>query len=325
MLLTDSDIICSADLAAIDSEIVSVAKASKPPILIDGSASICEVTWSECQQTIVASMQAYTSFPLSGGGTMAHQSAVNNIGMPARTQPRIRMNQIVTNDTGYSASNSAFKNWMIYRGLSNFYQSASARMEKDRYDKKQKQYRERAGSMWRSLRAAGLPMVYTPLECPGAKHSFNAGPWSVLTNLSGSGSGPNAEVQPVFVAITYYDGSLYVNQANKNNAESGPSQILAFDIPPSMLLTISIAGLNPPNGIPDPVGLALGTWAPLNATNWNVYVGSSPAAMYLQRESLPIATQTFTLPAAPVFSGSTLAQGQNQDSNLCFQRLVMRG
>jgi len=321
MLLTDSDIISQADFSVVDSEVVGVAANTKPAITIEGSGSVCELTWAECQQRILSAMQTYTSFPAQAG-MAAHQTAINSIGGYARTQPRIRVNQIVTNDTGYSVSQSCIKTWMLYQGLANLYRDAAMRMEKDRYEKRYELYRERALNMWRTLRTSGLPIVYQPLECPGAKHGFNAGTWSAA-NLSGTGVGINL-AQLVYVAVTYYDSSKYVSQTNKGNAESGPSAIVAFTIPLNKLLTVDITSLNPPTGVADPVGLALGIGTPLNATHWNVWVGSSASAMYLQHEGVPIATKTYTLAAAPVLSGTLLAQGQAQDSNLHMQNVVMR-
>jgi hypothetical protein len=337
MLLTDSDIIGVSDLSRLDSEVVPVAATASPPITVDGPGSVCENAWSECASKVLASMQSYVSYPAQTGMPASHMAAVTNVGIPARTQPRVRLNQIVAGDPNYSVSQAPFQTWMIYHALAMFYRDASARMQKDRYKDKYERYERVSEAKWRTLRNNGLPMVYQPMEAPGAKHAFRAGPWAAA-NVTASAGGTNAATQQVLVAITWYDATKYTSRLNppygdldpQHNAESAGSAQLSFVIPVDGLLTVNIASLSPPTGNPDPVGLSAGTWTPLNASNWNIYVGQVPAAnvpatLYLQQEGIPIGTQQFTLAADPIYSGPVLTLGQYPDLNLVFLNVAMRG
>jgi hypothetical protein len=336
MLIVDSDIIGASDLSRLDSEVGPVAKNANPPITVDGPGSICEQAWTECSQKILGAMQSYVSYPAQAGMPATHMAAVSNVGIPARTQPRVRLNQIVASDPNYSASQSPLQTWMLYNALAIFYRDASARLGKDRYEEKYKRYLSDADFKWRTLRNNGLPMCYQPLEAPGAKHAFRPGSWAA-SNVTGSAGGTNADGQTILVAITWYDASKYKSRLSppngdldpQHNAESGPSAQLPFVIQPNNLLTVGISTLTPPTGNPDPVGLAAGTWTPLNATNWNIYVGQPAAAnvpptLYLQEEGIPIATKTFTLAADPVYTGPVLSPGQYPDLNLVFLNIAMR-
>jgi hypothetical protein len=335
MLLVDSDIIGVAALTLVDSEVATVAATAVPAITVDGPGSICEQAWSECSQTILAAMQSYVSVPAQSGAGY-HTAAVQNTGVPARTQARVRLNQIVATDPYYSVSQSPLQTWMAYHALAMFYRDASARFKQDRFKDKFTRYAQEADFKWRRLRSTGLPMVYNPLEAPGAKHAFRAGVWGAA-NVTASAGGTNPAAQPILVAITWYDGSLYTSRLTppagdidpQHNAESGSSLVLPFVIPIDNFLTVSIASLNPPTGYPDPVGLSSGTWTPRNATNWNIYAGLVPAAnvpatLYLQQEGIPIATKQVTLAADPIYIAPVLSLGQYSDIPLAFLNLAMR-
>lgn len=321
MLFTDSDIVTPADLAQIDGEVAAIAATSKPAILIDGPGSICELAWRECGQKILAAQQLYTAVLVATGVSGGHQAAVNYIGGPARNQARTRLNQIVASESQYSAMSSPVQLWLAYTALAAFYRDASARLKQDRLDVKYQRYQKNADFAWRQLRQNGLPWVAQPLEAPGSKHGANAGTWTGanLTIVAGAGT-----AQTLGVAITYYDASRYVSEANTQNAESGPSAILAVNQPASSVLQVSIASLNPPNGAMDQVGLSQGAWTPLNATHWVIWVGQQGSPLYLQA-ALPIATKSYTFGGDPVLSGSQLKQGQWPDLNLVFTNMVGRG
>src|SRR3954469_9172361 len=102
MLFTDSDVITAADLSQIDGELQSVADTQSS--ILEGSGSLCEQAWRECAQRITAAQQLYSTYLAAPGMSSGHQMAVNNTGIPARTQPRIRLNQIVAHDHNYAAS-----------------------------------------------------------------------------------------------------------------------------------------------------------------------------------------------------------------------------
>jgi hypothetical protein len=326
MLYTDNDIASAAALLQIDSEVVTTAAATKPSMVLEGFGSICEQAWRECGQTISAAQQLYSTYMAQPGISAGHMAAINNTGVPARTQPRIKLNQIVAHEPSYANSQSAIQLWVAYSALTLLYRDASSRLDKDRYEEKMNRYRADALRHWNELRATGLPIIVLPLEAPGAKHSRAAGVWAA-GNLSGgtAGSG-SATPRAVQAAITWYDASKYVSQGNKGNAESGPSDVVPFTIPASRTLKVDITGLNPPAGAAEPVGTASGTVIPLCATHWNIYCGQKGSPyLYLQKEGVPVATKTWTLAADPVFGGNVLQPGQWPDSNIVFSNVVMRG
>jgi len=321
MLFTDSDIVSSASLAQIDSEVLSVAAASKPAIQLDGIGSVSEQAWRECGGKVQSAMQMYTSYLASPGMSGGGVAAIYNVGTAARNQVRARLNQVVATESQYSGAASMLQLWLSYAGLRLFFRDASTRLGKDRLETKYERYAKDEDYAWRQLRQNGLPYIAQPLEAPGAKHGANAGSWSTanLSTVAGAGTGPT-----VAVAITYYDASKYVSEANTMNAESGPSDILQIVIPAASVLQASIAGLNPPNGTMDQVGLSQGAWTPLNATHWVIWAGAPGGPLYWQA-AIPIATKTFALAGDPVASGNILGLGQWPDLNLTFQNTVGRG
>ena len=321
MLFTDSDVISAASLAQIDSEIAAVAGATKPPILVDGPGSICEQAWRECATRIISAQQMYSSVFTAVGVSGGHQAAVNYIGGPARNQARARLNQIVAHESQYAASASPIQIWLSYVALGLFFRDASARLKQDRLQVKYDRYRQDADFAWGQLRQIGLPWLAQPMEAPGAKHSANAGTWSASNLAAVAGSGTAQTLQ---VAITYYDQTRYVSETNSQNGESGPSGILPFALADGTVLQVSIAGLNPPTGLMDQVGLSQTAWTPLNASHWVIWAGQPGGPLYWQA-AVPIATPVYVLAGDPVFSGLTLGFGQWPDLLLVFQNTVGRG
>jgi len=321
MLFTDSDVTSAADLLQIDSEVSTVANASKPAIVVDGAGSICELAWRQCGQKILTAQQLYSSVFVAVGTSGSHQAAVNYIGGPARNQARTRLNQVVATESQYANTSSPIQLWLAYSALAMFYRDASARKGNDRFQEKYNRYLENADFQWRQLRQLGLPWIAQPLEAPGSKHGVNAGTWAVANLSTVAGSGTEQALQ---VAITYYDGSKYISEANTANAESGPSEILAFAQPDASVVRVSIASLNPPAGVMPQVGLSQGAYTPLNATHWILWLGAAAGPLYWQA-AVPIGTKTFTLAGDPVLSGAMLGAGQYPDLLLVFQNLVGRG
>lgn len=317
MLYTDADIIAISDLTAIESEVSKVATANG--ITFDPG-----LAWNECRTMLTAVCQLYGRSV--GSGMMAHNAAVMSTGT-VRNVPRFRLNQIITHESQYGGNvNSALKTWVVYRALYFFFRNASNRLGKDKYLDKEKLYKgESEGNAWRVLKSNGIPVVYNPMDCPGAKYAVGAGTWGAA-NTSSVAGGTNASIQNVVVAITYYDSSRYTSQSAKGNAESGPSATVAQAIAANQLLKVDITSLTPPNGVAPATGSAAGVYAPLNATHWSIYVGQSGSStLYLQKEGIPIATKTWTLASDPVYSGSALGNGQYPDEFMQIQDLAMRG
>jgi hypothetical protein len=321
MLFSDSDIVTAADMLQIDSEVASVAQSCNPSITLEGTGSICEQTWRQCGGRIQAAQQMYTSTLAAIGVSGGHQAAVNYIGLQARNQSRTRLNQVVASESQYGAAASGVQMWMAYTALSLFYRDASARLGKDRLQEKYTRYLTDADFQWRQLRQIGLPYVSQPLEAPGAKHGVAPGTWGAanVTMVPGAGT-----AQIWQIAITYYDASRYVSEANTQNAESAPSAILLITVSAASVMQVSIASLNPPTGVMDQVGLSQGPWMPLTATHWTIWAGAPAGPLYRQA-ALPIATKTYTFAGDPVLSGAVLTAGQWPDLNLTFTSVIGRG
>jgi hypothetical protein len=321
-LFSDSDVITSAvDLTQIDGEISDVATAES--ITVDGAGGIIRQAWAEAKNEILRAQQLYNTWygasSLAGGGSWAVLSA----SYTAASIPRVKPAQIVVS-SAYADDVSSLQTWLSYLALRNFYRAAANRKIKDRYEAKFIRYAAAAASAWGTLRANGLPIVFRPLECPGALHAVNAGAWGP-SSVSGVAGG-SAAAALYDIAITYVDQSQYISPAVKGNGESGPGAlVVAFQLAASQHLSASIAGLNPPNGAPDKVGIADGQVVPLNASGWNVYAAATGGALTLQNVSpIPIATLSYTLAAAPTTTGPVLQSGQFPDRNLFFQRTLNR-
>ncbi len=327
-LFTDSDIVTADTLVQMDSEVTLVAKATKQFITMEGPGSICEQAWQECGRKILGAMQSYVSYPAQTGMPASHIAAVTNVGVPARTQSRVRLNQIVSGDSQYGYMKSQVELFVAYHALYLFYRDTASRLSEDRYEKKMNRYQDAATSAWNGLRTEGLPMVYQALAAPAAKHSLNSGTWDSGNLSATSDGGTLTEPLAVQVAVTYCDVSRgYVSQSFNGNAESGPSAMAKISIPAGKVLTVDITSLVPPNGVMDQVGLSQGAWTPLTATNWNLWVGldAPNTPLFLQSERIPIATKTVTLGGDPLLSGSVLRGGQYPDLSLVFMNIAMRG
>jgi hypothetical protein len=339
MLFTDSDLITGASLLALDPEVQAVnamcQKDQTAPIVLDGPGSICEEAWIECRNKLEPQLAAFSTM-FGQAGQQPHLAAVFNTGgsYSSGTRARLRLNQIVAHDIYYSASASQLQKWMRFEALQILFRAAANRLrsnkgDEDRYEKKRRQYASDAQTAWERMRTSGMPYVITYLDAPGAKHAFRAGSWGTA-NLSQTAGG-SGSAGTVYVAITYCSTSGgYVSPISKGNAESGPSAEVSVALSAANLLSVSIASLNPPDGANPPnVGLSQGVTPFLTATHWNVYVGSVAGGdKYLQNGSpIPIATKSYMLADAPVFSGYTLEPGQFADpsANALFGNVITRG
>jgi hypothetical protein len=321
-LFSDSDVITSAaDLAQIDGEIGDVAGAES--ITVDGAGGIIRQAWAEAKNELLRAQQLYNTWygasSLAGGGSWAVLSS----SYTAASISRIKPSQIVVG-SAYANDVSSLETWLSYLALRNFYRAAANRKVKDRYEAKYIRYTGAAATAWGTLRANGLPIVFRPLECPGALHAVNAGTWGAA-NVTGVAGG-SAGAALYDVAVTYVDQSQYLSTAVKGNGESGPSALVAaFQLAASHYLSVSIAGLIPPAGVPDQVGIADGQVVPLNASGWNVYACVTGGVPTLQNGSpVPIATLSYTFAGVPTTTGPALGSGQFPDRNLFFQRTLNR-
>jgi len=307
---TDSDFIDSQDMAGLDSEVVTVAQAENPPIVLDAIAgqlapSLCQSAVDECGRFVMNQGQAFSGFMPPFMMPYNQTAAVIQMVGPSVNRTRYSLSQIVVSAplAGYM---SDLKCWAVYCALYQFYRTAFYRRMNDRYEKKMEMFeREIKLKYWPRVWNTGMPISNTPLVCPGAVHEFNAGTWGPSNVSSTAGTNVNAAGE-YDVAITWVDQSKYVSPSSNGNAESGPSA--------AMTILVS---------------LGLGVITPGNATGWNVYVGvtdSVPYYMWLQNPvPIPIGTLSYTLAGPPVLSGSILMSGQLPDSYQTLQGFFMRG
>lgn len=313
MLFTDSDVLSAGDLAALDAEVAEVAAAED--LIIDGEGSILRQAWEECANEILARMEAFGGhLVFAGGGSWGGRTG---------TQSRVYLTQIVASDA-YARKLSALQRWVLYRALVLFYRAAMNRTVNDRHALKMAQFESDARRHWKALWSRGLPVVWEALPCPGALHEWNAGAWDGA-NLEGVPGGADPE-RTYTVAVTWVDGSRYQSATAKGNAESGPSQVLAYTLPANELLRVDIGTLHPPDGRPGARTPADGAFRTLTATGWNVYVGAAEGPLYLQNGTpLPVGETVYSLPGAPLLAGAVLDPGQVPDTNFTFQNVLQRG
>jgi hypothetical protein len=312
MLFTDDDLLTAEALTAVDPEVPEVA--ATEGIATEGENSILRAAWEECANTLLAKMEQF------GGGL---DEATTPFGL-GTARSRVHLTQIVASDP-YPRKLSALQRWMLYVALQLFYRAATNRTVSDRYEAKRERFETDAERHWKTLAAFGLPVVQEPLPCPGALHEHNSGTWTAA-NLTGVAGGAQAATT-YEVAITWVDGSRYQSAAAKGNAESGPSQTLAFTVPVNQLLRVDITSLVAPTAANQyRWSMADGPLALLNPTGWNLYVGRPDEGLWLQNgQPIPAGTKTYTLAGAPGLSGTPLDPGQKPDARYAFRPILQRG
>ena len=341
MLFTDSDWITGQDLKQIDPLVTAVAKTeqivldTQPGAIVGGlnqAEGICAAAAAEVGQKIQSVTNAFSGYQPPFAMPYNQSMAVINIVGPSVERQRISLSQVVVSNPSPGLW-SPFKRWGVYEALALFYRTASIRKQNDLYEKRRDYYEDEIRKRyWPRAFKIGCPVVNKPMARPGASHEYNAGIWSAdnVNMVAGSNADANTAYD---VAITYVDQSLYLSQptsANANarmNAESEISQRISVLVQTDEVITISIAGLNPPNGqAPINVSLGQGLVVPLNATGWNVWIGQTNGPLWLQNASpIPITTLEYTLTGPPVLSGFGWLGGQFPDAYWTMQQTLMRG
>jgi hypothetical protein len=321
MLITDRDYIAMSDLLAIDPEIGSVSMANK--IVVDGPNSIIRKGIEEIGITLTARFQNFSGYLIGLGVSSNHAAAVFNTLSTSVSRPRMKLTQVVA--VSPDPSKLQFMTWTQYHILYLFYRAAFSRKIDDRFEKKMNLYKDEAARYWGYLEATGIPVVTSPLPCPGAIREFNSGSWG-SANVTCGGAGSDEQGASYSVAITWVNVPKYQSYANTGNGESGPSAFVEATPLAGQVITASITGLNPPNGMAAKIGVSDGVYSPLQATHWNVYVGrDGDQNLWLQNANpIPVGTQSFTLPNAPLLSGNALISGQSEDFNYAFQNVLSR-
>ena len=322
MLLTDSDIISQADIAALDPQVtVLVDTASADIPAISGSTGIIRNVAEEACQQIQANFQTYSGYLLAPGADTAGLAAVLNVYSTAVSRGRMRVDQVVALEPDMTKGLVA--NWMKYSALFQFFRAMSHAKQNDRFDKKRDYYQAEARRRWERIERTGMPVSLTPLAAPGAVRTYQAGTWG-NANLSASGTGSTDPGGTWTVQITY-TGSNYGSWSKTNNAESAPSASATVTTTSGQYITVSIASLNPPAGLNPNIGTADTIYAPMAATGWNVYVcGPSGTPMLQNSAPIPIGTTTYTLSNEPTTNASYVGPGQAPDYYFAFNRVFQR-
>jgi len=329
MLWNDAVFVSTSDMQVIDGEVSDVAAAQS--ITVDGTNGLCAETISECMSEIMARMQRFGGYLSSGLITANHLAAVFNVGGPGVNRTRITPGQIVVRQVGIPAVDS-LRRWVVYRCLYNFFRDAASRTTDERFRVKRDDYWKDAKRRYLPLmRSNGLPIVYRPFPCPGALFERNAGTWgsSNVTTASHIGaSGGSFDVAITWVDQTYYRGPQYGGLLNpKGNAESYTSARQAITVSANNVISVNLTGLVPPIANEDQAYVNMALTANLNASGFNVYVGSPGGTLYLQNNSpVLVSTGVYQLAGDPVLSGYTSDWGQYQDACYTFnQDLIQRG
>jgi hypothetical protein len=290
MLFTDRDLITFEDVLTIDPAVGEVASTESIPT--EGDASFVHQAVEECANTLLANMQNVDylfNYNLTQQGLFPYSDST-----PA---PRIRIGQVVV-DSDTSTYWSPLKRYAAYLALRNFYQICCNRKIGDKYDEKVKKVeKDLKGQYWAAVKAAGLPVCFSPIPCPGAKYELSQGKWSdgnVMQVVGGSTSGA--------------DWDVCVTWLKPGSVESAPSETVTITTTANQRLQVNISSLVVPDGV----------------TSWKIFAGVSGSTMYFQA-SLPVGTTTYTFTADPISTGTPVGRGQSKDASLTFINLFTRG
>jgi hypothetical protein len=310
MLLTDDYITTTAELAAYDPEVEDVA--TSVGITLDGDHGLIQQATTACLARLMTALEAM-SVGYGDRISSNHLAAVFNLGPVANSpRPRVHPSQVVLHETLSWGLHNTIKQWAIAAALAMFFEQCAQRRvtEDDRYAKKAARHNKRAESLWIAIERGGVPVVLSPLPCPGAKLWSGSGSWSSsnVTQVSSVGaSGGTFRVAICWTAASY-DASAY----DRGNAESSPSRTVSVTVTANNKLSVSIAGLTPPAGGPAPGGVSMyPACSSLIATGWQVLVGAATGPLYIQNAA-PIAldTTSYALDEDPVLSGLEARPGQ---------------
>lgn len=291
MLLTDRDPITIDDVAAIDPDVLEVASVESIPT--EGDGSFVHQAVEEAANTILSYMENFAYY--YGVGAVSQQAFLYQA-FDSTPPPRIKLGQVVV-DSATTSYASPLKRWITYLALRNFYQIASNRKLDDKYQSKLEQIQKDIDRKYfPAFKSSGVPVVYTPIPCPGAKYEVNQGVWddsNVSAVAGGSASGGTYDV-----SITWVNGG----------SQSGPSETITLDVADNNLISVDISSLVPPAG----------------TSGWSIFVGSTGKPQYFQAQ-VPIASTSYTLPGAPVLSGSVVGRGQARQVALTIINGFFRG
>jgi len=319
MLWTDRDFVTKQDLASLDWEINDVCEDEK--VTIEGDTGVIRRGLEEAASELTRKLTIFDSYRGTAGNGVSsnHHAAVFNVGGSPTQTLKVGLDQIVVSGRS-EASWTALKNWAVHQVLLRFYRVMRSRVNDDRYLAKYDSMKQLCdNSLWPTAKKLGLPVVSEPMPAPGSSLTDPMGSFSVSA-VAGSGT-----LAKEFDVVITYIGAKYVSPTNKRNSESCPSVRVRVAVDTSKVVSVDVTGLTFPVGtrpaaIANQAGNAVGT-----ATGWNVYVGNVDGKMYLQNAT-PIvpATKTYALAADPTTSGAVVDQGQNPESFLTIDEVLLR-
>ncbi len=316
MLWTDQNFVTAADLASIDPDVTATAVAQD----IDLPTTI-QRGLEDAGRFLEGKLVSFATYVSSNDLSANHLAAVFYTGSQPNQRRRISLEQIVI--TGRNATVwSELKQWVVNRVLMQFYLSASNRAEGDRYEEKLGTYRKRDRlEAWPALKASGVPIVYRPMPTPAAAWARQPGTWAASA-VAGAGTATVA----YDVAITFVDNSLYLNETQQHNAQSDPSARKSITLTTGHVIQADITSLlNLPNSQVAPEQLARGFVVQMTASGWNVWVGQTGQALFLQNATpIDIGTKTYVLAGDPVLSGYSAGLGQYAEAFLTIPELINR-
>ncbi len=318
MLFTDGNFITPTLLDSIDGEFSLVATAQD----VDPLAFITEAVNSAGGE-FTADIQNFSGYLVGVGVGANHQMAVVNVLTGAINRPRALLNQIPAIEP--NPTRTAFRRWVQFYVLYEFYLAMSWRTTIDRYELKAGHFLTQKRRAYENLKGNGFPIVISPLPCPGALMEYNPGVWA-MGNVTAVAGGASPAPVAYDVAITWCSLPAYVSSINQGNAESAGAVTQTVAVPGAHVVSVSIVGLNPPSANVNPaIGTAQGIYSPLPATHWNVYVGLSGGTLYLQNNApIPVGTTSYTLAGAPLLTGFPINAGQSANYDFSFQNILWR-
>jgi hypothetical protein len=329
-LFTDGAFVTLADLSKIESEIPDVATTEG----INADAAISQATQEFIQWATSVSSH------ILGRNVMSNPAyvppvTVSQLVTPSTNRPQWTWNQVVTHDPLYGEAAagiddgyywSDLKRLVVYESVVQFYREASSRKDVDRFEEKWLAYRREVRDKYRPrFTKRGLPIVNTPLPCPGARGVPGSRTQTASGLIGWSATMANAGgtlAAPVEVILTWV-GANYQGPTAKLQAESGPSASVTTADPGGATgrVTIDISGLQAPNGVTPAAFLSAVMVPTQKATGWNVYarLSGQGAPFVLQNLTpIPVATLTWNLDSLRL-TGPWLDGGQYPDYWLTIQ------
>ena len=237
MLWVDSRLVSVEDLLSVDSEVKDIAEAES--LVLTGDNSVINRGVDDAGSVLRRHLNL--------GELPANDISLRDVVQPftglglARSYAGLAQ----LNLSGLSSHDwSPLKQYVVSKALQAIYRAAINRKDNDRYQVRWDNISKDITTQWLNLKEDGLPLVLSPLVCPGAILE-RAGIFDennvVLQNGAGTYDGA------VLVAVTWV-GEPYISPTNNGNAESYNSAKVTLALETGKLLKVDINNLTPPDG-----------------------------------------------------------------------------